>query len=100
MDSQHVSHYTHRPNSDGSFDSICHGCFATVASVINESELAQHEHTHVCNPFWSHQSDERHPAPKDSRGPQLAKQSREFAEAVLDWWDTHAHIQTRRSWTS
>jgi hypothetical protein len=47
MDRDAISRYAHRPNKDGSYDSICFACFATVATVINEGELAQHERTHV-----------------------------------------------------
>jgi hypothetical protein len=46
-------HFPHRQNRDGSFDSICTICFATVATVIGESELARHEEAHICDPFWA-----------------------------------------------
>jgi hypothetical protein len=52
MEHQMSPRYAHRPNKDGSYDSICTSCFATVASVIDEAELTQHEHGHICNPFW------------------------------------------------
>jgi hypothetical protein len=42
--------FPHRHNSDGSYDSICTRCFATVATAQNESELAFHESAHVCEP--------------------------------------------------
>lgn len=54
MDRYTIPRYTHLPNKDGSVDSICAECFATVASVRNESELDEHEHVHVCNQLWSH----------------------------------------------
>jgi hypothetical protein len=47
--------YVHRSNRDGSYDSICTGCFATVASARNEAELSMRECTHVCIPDWYHQ---------------------------------------------
>jgi hypothetical protein len=56
MDRDAIARYAHRPNSDGSYDSICSACFATVATVRNEGELAQHEGTHVCNPFWAYEA--------------------------------------------
>ena len=59
MDSHAIPRYVHRPNQDGSHDSICAACFATVASVRDEAELAQHELTHVCNPFWAHLAGKR-----------------------------------------
>jgi hypothetical protein len=54
MEHQMSPRYAHRPNEDGSYDSIFTSCFATVASVSDETELAQHEHGHICNPFWSY----------------------------------------------
>jgi hypothetical protein len=39
----------HRTNNDGSFDSICTSCFATIANTRTESELAAHETNHVCD---------------------------------------------------
>ena len=48
MASQLTCRFPHRHNKDGSHDSICISCFATVASVRNEVELAQHEQDHVC----------------------------------------------------
>jgi len=44
--------YPHRENKDGSYDSICTACFATIASVRNETELARHERAHVCDQDW------------------------------------------------
>lgn len=94
MDNRAVPHYIHRPNRDGSFDSICHACFATVASVRNEGELAQHERTHVCNPFWSHLT-------SDYSGPGTARktpnQIRVFFELVLCWWDTRVGVHNFRA---
>jgi hypothetical protein len=46
--------FPHRQNSDGSHDSICSVCFATVAKVRNESELAEHESAHDCDPVDSY----------------------------------------------
>ena len=43
--------YAHRHNRDGSIDSICKTCFATVAQVQDEVTLTQHERTHCC-PSW------------------------------------------------
>jgi hypothetical protein len=42
--------FPHRHNSDGSYDSICTACFATVASVKDEELLRTHEAVHVCDP--------------------------------------------------
>jgi hypothetical protein len=53
MDRQTRPRHPHRRNADGSHDSICTACLATIASVRDESELADHELAHVCNPFWS-----------------------------------------------
>lgn len=43
------SRFPHRLNRDATVDSTCKICFATVASVTNEAELANHEAAHVCN---------------------------------------------------
>jgi hypothetical protein len=41
--------YPHRQNRDGSFDSICLRCFATVANAKNVDELHTYEKDHVCD---------------------------------------------------
>jgi hypothetical protein len=42
--------FPHRLNHDGVYDSICRVCLATVASLMDEQQLARHEDAHVCNP--------------------------------------------------
>jgi hypothetical protein len=42
--------FAHRHNRDGSHDSICTACAATVASVQDENELGSHESSHACTP--------------------------------------------------
>lgn len=39
----------HRRNHDGSFDSICKTCFATVARSSDEAALAGPERNHACD---------------------------------------------------
>jgi hypothetical protein len=41
--------YPHRLNRDGSFDSICLKCFATVANTETETELKAREKIHICD---------------------------------------------------
>jgi hypothetical protein len=41
--------YPHRQNPDGSIDSICLRCFATVASAMDVSELHSYDKAHVCD---------------------------------------------------
>jgi hypothetical protein len=41
--------FPHRLNRDGSYDSICLKCFATIASTRTEIELTSHDKTHICN---------------------------------------------------
>ena len=41
------SKFSHRHNSDGTVDSICRECFATVAKAQNESELSPGALTHM-----------------------------------------------------
>jgi hypothetical protein len=40
--------YPHRRNHDGSFDSICPTCFATIGHTKSERELADAEQNHSC----------------------------------------------------
>jgi len=40
--------FPHRRNKDGSFNSICLKCFATVASHMTEEELKDQDSNHVC----------------------------------------------------
>ena len=41
-----VQRFPHRRNRDGSYDSICTLCFATVASSETEEELGEAEAKH------------------------------------------------------
>lgn len=50
MDSLDRPAYPHRRNPDGSFDSICPECFATIARAQSEVELVWHERNHRCKP--------------------------------------------------
>lgn len=47
--------FPHRQNKDGSFDSVCTVCYATVASVEEERQLAVHEAAHKCDPLMLYQ---------------------------------------------
>jgi hypothetical protein len=42
--------YPHRRNRDGSYDSICLKCLATVARTTTEAELAPYDNIHECSP--------------------------------------------------
>jgi hypothetical protein len=44
--------YAHRQNEDGSYDSICPTCFATVAQSRAEAGLAEEEAAHACSPSF------------------------------------------------
>ena len=41
--------YPHRHNADGSIDSICITCFATIAQTKDEAALFELERNHFCN---------------------------------------------------
>ena len=41
--------FAHRSNPDGTSDSICFRCIATVASVRDERELLRYEQQHICD---------------------------------------------------
>jgi hypothetical protein len=45
-----ISFYPHRINRDGTYDSICLTCFATIASARREEELKEPDRNHVCRP--------------------------------------------------
>ena len=40
----------HRRNRDGTWDSICLTCFATVATTATELDLAEADRVHICAP--------------------------------------------------
>lgn len=42
--------FPHRLNSDGTIDSICDCCFATVATATVEADLESLEVAHLCEP--------------------------------------------------
>jgi hypothetical protein len=42
--------FVHRANRDGTTDSICTCCFATVCTSTWETDLAGAERDHVCDP--------------------------------------------------
>jgi hypothetical protein len=44
------SAFTHLLKDNGTFDSICPRCLATVAHELPRSELDSKEQKHVCNP--------------------------------------------------
>jgi hypothetical protein len=45
-----IAFYPHRKNHDGTYDSICLTCFATVASARHEEELIGPDGKHICRP--------------------------------------------------
>jgi ribosomal protein L40E len=45
-----LTKFARRHNSDGSYDSICTHCYATVASAGREEALSSPESAHVCDP--------------------------------------------------
>jgi hypothetical protein len=49
MTSQTAPFFPHRRNKDGSFNSICLECLATVASHMTEEELREQDKQHVCD---------------------------------------------------
>ena len=45
-----MPHFPHRHNPDGTYDSICTKCFATIGTRETEEELVEIEAEHKCNP--------------------------------------------------
>lgn len=43
-------HFAHRANRDGTTDSICKYCFVTICTSTWETDLAEGERKHVCDP--------------------------------------------------
>lgn len=41
--------YTHRQNPDGTTDSVCRKCFATVVTASRQVDLDHAEHSHCCD---------------------------------------------------
>jgi len=41
--------YPHRHNQDGSYDSICPACFATIGGCNAGGQLAESDRAHVCD---------------------------------------------------
>lgn len=52
------SFFHHRHNRNGTHDSICPGCYMTVASARGEGELARCEAEHTCDPIRLYQVNE------------------------------------------
>jgi hypothetical protein len=46
-----TKNYSHRPNEDGTYDSICHICARTVARGMREAKLEEAETLHKCPGF-------------------------------------------------
>jgi hypothetical protein len=44
-----LSRFVHRSNQDGTFDSICRDCFATVQTAKTEAGLKLAERDHICD---------------------------------------------------
>jgi hypothetical protein len=42
--------FARRTNTDGTIDSICRTCFATIATAFWETQLDRAEREHVCDP--------------------------------------------------
>ena len=47
--------FPHRHNADGSYDSICTACAATVATTRTEHQLSLPELSHICDPVRVYQ---------------------------------------------
>lgn len=44
------SEFPHRMNKDGTIDSICPRCYATIGTSTREADLKRMEAAHVCEP--------------------------------------------------
>jgi len=50
-------HYSHRRNTDETYDSICMRCFATISTQKTKALLARAEEEHLCHPLQRAASD-------------------------------------------
>ena len=57
-----IPDFPHRRNRDGTYDSICRLCAATVATAAKEADLLDHEMRHKCNESWLPESARPSPA--------------------------------------
>ena len=55
--------FPHRSNVDGTIDSICPRCFATIGTSTWEADLERIEAEHVCEPSRLSYSDEQQRKP-------------------------------------
>ena len=58
--------FAHRSNLDGTSDSICLRCIATVATVYDECELLKYEEQHVCDPISIERFDGTNPPSRET----------------------------------
>src|SRR3569623_1773695 len=85
--------FPHRHNSDGSFDSICRHCVATIATAMDEAELARGEALHECDPalleYYYYERRCRQPnrreERKDARS-NAVKPVQDFAQILHRYW--------------
>ncbi len=76
--------YAHRHNRDGSIDSICKTCFATVARVQDAGTLTEHERTHCCSSWISAPSGSLMPTESSSALTLVPPQNHTTRERNLD----------------
>lgn len=70
------AHFAHRRNENGTFDSICCQCFATVSRQSNPSNHAQMEQGHVCSSLDLHRFEMRLAAWPEAPKPQQQKEAK------------------------
>jgi hypothetical protein len=63
--------FSHRPNDDGTYDSICHVCVRTVARSMTEAKLVEAEPLHNCPGFRKDWLSESINNPRKSIYPEL-----------------------------
>jgi hypothetical protein len=49
-----MSKFFHRTNDNSTVDSICTGCFATIAVARSHEDLLEAEASHACTPLTHH----------------------------------------------
>jgi hypothetical protein len=69
--------FPHRKNWDGTYDSICTACTATVATSHNEAELRAYERAHVCDRQWTRRTTQSYFLHSDGRMGETASSTRQ-----------------------
>jgi hypothetical protein len=69
--------FPHRKNWDGTYDSICSACTATVATSQSEAKLRAYERAHVCDRQWTYRTTQGYLLQSDGRMSETGSSTRQ-----------------------